>query len=125
MTRTFPAFRGVAATIGVLTTVIVMTATAGAQVLRAGNDGETFDVASIKPAPRPRVPVPEVLPGGVFQTSGVTLSDLIRFAYPTPNGQGCRADVACRAAGATRAEDRADERHDRRRRHRERCEARR
>jgi uncharacterized protein (TIGR03435 family) len=60
---------------------------AAQQPLAAGTDGETFEVASIRPAPRARVPVPEILPGGVLQIGGVTLSDLIRFAYPTANGQ--------------------------------------
>jgi uncharacterized protein (TIGR03435 family) len=55
--------------------------------LGPGTEGDAFDVASIKPTNRPQVPVPQILAGGVFQASGVALSDLIRFAYPTTNGQ--------------------------------------
>ena len=59
---------------------------AAAQQLPPGTDGDTFEVASIKPAQRPQVPVPRIRPG-VFEAGGVALSDLIRFAYPTANGQ--------------------------------------
>jgi uncharacterized protein (TIGR03435 family) len=55
--------------------------------LAPGTDSETFEVASIKQTSRAQVPIPQILPNGTFQISGATLNDLIRFAYPTGNGQ--------------------------------------
>ena len=78
--------RAVVATIGLISIAALMSPPINAQVLRAGADGERFEVASIKPTPRAQVPMPQVR-GDVIQISGVTLSDLIRFAYPTANGQ--------------------------------------
>ena len=86
MTRNVPSLRGLIATIGLAALGALAPARVGAQGLPAGHDGERFDVASIKPGARPRVPIPQVR-GDVVQIGGVTLGDLIRFAYPTANGQ--------------------------------------
>jgi uncharacterized protein (TIGR03435 family) len=86
MTRTRLSVRTIVATIALLSIGTLMSPTINAQVLRAGADGERFEVASIKPTSRAQVPMPQVR-GDVIQISGVTLSDLIRFAYPTANGQ--------------------------------------
>src|SRR5262245_14546925 len=85
MTSTRLSVRALAAAIG-LVSIGTLSPTIGAQALRTGTDGERFEIASIKPGARPQVPSPQVR-ADVVQISGVTLSDLIRFAYPSTNGQ--------------------------------------
>jgi uncharacterized protein (TIGR03435 family) len=111
MTSPAISFRGTAAIIVFAAIGTFIPAIGSAQALRPGSDADRFEVASIKPGARPRVPVPQVLPGGVLQLNGVTVSDLIRFAYPTANGQVMvdkapgwvtteRFDVMAKSAGA-------------------------
>jgi uncharacterized protein (TIGR03435 family) len=66
---------------------IVAALAASQHPLASGTDGDAFEVASIKPTSRAQVPIPQILPSGTLQVSGATLNDLIRFAYPTGNGQ--------------------------------------